>query len=591
MKRVQDDPFTPRNPPVVRSPTSLTGEGPRQLRPRAKITETSDQSISRVDLTEIEENRPVGEGKETKKDKEGSPASRVTEEVEVQVERGDSEEADRDEGVEEKTAEEDAIERGIRDVGEALEAIKGAISREANSKIAFTRADQGTVRNNCDRISRFCLELVLALNRRQGEVVRAVGMVFGSRGQGDHLAGGGGPVPAARREERDQRQGARSAAKNAVERKLTGSEGEEDKGQGEGEKKKRRRNRKKKRKKEGRDTKVREAMQRSDTPPIEPEVMVTERVTKGATARPWVEVVRGRGNRNATVASSAGGSEARRVRSSAAPLKKKEEKKSYATLVRQEPERLQLVTRVAIGGKNGIEAAREVMKILQRHPTVKPLEKVIPTQRGVVVLESGSPEEAKKLKDILVKEKEVKVLKSESGGEDLTVTVHGLDSASRPEEILQGLFLENTELSSGLAVTEWVGGCKFRQTRKASGRGRSVDLVFTVNPTIFARFARADRVSCGKVWRRVTLGDVVSRCYRCCRFGHRARQCRERMCCARCGGEHLIVSCKETTTDCPSCRRAGRPKEERSHTAAWKECPAFREELQRAIAAGGKPSP
>lgn len=62
-------------------------EGPRQLRPRAKITEASDKSISRVDLTETEETRPVGEGKETKKDKEESPASRVTEKEDPRRER------------------------------------------------------------------------------------------------------------------------------------------------------------------------------------------------------------------------------------------------------------------------------------------------------------------------------------------------------------------------------------------------------------------------------------------------------------------------------------------------------------------------
>lgn len=167
-------------------------------------------------------------------------------------------------------------------MSEVLEAIKGAISREANSKIAFTWADQGTVRNSCDGISRFCLDLVFALNRRQGEVVRAVEMVFASLDQGNPLPAEGTPVPATRREEREQRLKEAQPVERKVEgKKATGNEGEEGRRQGEGKKKRKRRNCGKKKKKELRDAIVREVVQRTDARPREPEVVVTERATVG----------------------------------------------------------------------------------------------------------------------------------------------------------------------------------------------------------------------------------------------------------------------------------------------------------------------
>lgn len=176
------------------------------------------------------------------------------------------------------------------------------------------------------------------------------------------------PVPATQREEREQRQKeAQPVARKVEGKKPTGNGGEERRRQGEGKKKRKKRNRGKKRKKEVRDATVREVVQRAAARPSESEVVASKRATEVAAARSWVEVVRGRGaNRTRTV----------------------------------------------------------TQRWSARNPNVSswlqglPSEKVMPTQHGVVVLKSGSLDEARKLKDILAKEMEVKVLKSESGGAD-----------------------------------------------------------------------------------------------------------------------------------------------------------------------------
>ena len=60
------------------------------------------------------------------------------------------------------------------------------------------------------------------------------------------------------------------------------------------------------------------------------------------------------------------------------------------------------------------------------------------------------------------------------------------------------------------------------------------------------------------------------RCFKCQRFGHPGKYCRNREVCIQCGKAEAHTDCKEEPW-CPNCRATG-------HTAASKDCPTFNKE-------------
>ncbi|KAJ8912980.1 hypothetical protein NQ315_000037 [Exocentrus adspersus] len=68
-------------------------------------------------------------------------------------------------------------------------------------------------------------------------------------------------------------------------------------------------------------------------------------------------------------------------------------------------------------------------------------------------------------------------------------------------------------------------------------------------------------------------------CYRCCRFGHVAKYCKEKMVCYKCTGEHDGKGCQSDTRTCANCFRMFGKKE--SHEARNAACPALVQALEK----------
>ena len=74
-------------------------------------------------------------------------------------------------------------------------------------------------------------------------------------------------------------------------------------------------------------------------------------------------------------------------------------------------------------------------------------------------------------------------------------------------------------------------------------------------------------------YHRLDVRPYISkplRCFKCQRFGHPGKYCRNREVCIQCGKAEAHTDCKEEPW-CPNCRATG-------HTAASKDCPSFNKE-------------
>lgn len=264
---------------------------------------------------------------------------------------------------------------------------------------------------------------------------------------------------------------------------------------------------------------------------------------------------------------------------------------SYAEAAakRREPRKPKVTpweTLVRVEGRTAAEATTDISSFLRECEEIRPLEGVVPTKRGVVVLKA----ENKAQKEVL----ERKIRERAEGPSrwtieepgvrkhgDPPVVICGLEQAVRAEEVIRDLFAENPEVRGELSMGEWTGSVRFL-ARKPRFGGR-VDLVFTAAPAIHAKMVTAGRVSVGKVWRRIAVRYDVVRCFKCSKFGHRQSRCGGKECCARCGGAHGLRECRDEGMDCPNCRRAGRS--ERRHKATSSACPEYqrmvREKMER----------
>lgn len=48
----------------------------------------------------------------------------------------------------------------------------------------------------------------------------------------------------------------------------------------------------------------------------------------------------------------------------------------------------------------------------------------------------------------------------------------------------------------------------------------------------------------------------INRCYKCCNFNHKAKDCRNEVCCPKCAGSHAENECRNTKVQCSNCLKA-----------------------------------
>ena len=90
-------------------------------------------------------------------------------------------------------------------------------------------------------------------------------------------------------------------------------------------------------------------------------------------------------------------------------------------------------------------------------------------------------------------------------------------------------------------------------------------------------------------WSICQLDDfiAVTRCYKCCRFNHYARDCRSEETCPVCAGNHKMKECKATRAEhrCINCTVYNKfnqnKKVPETHTALDRECPSMKAMLEK----------
>lgn len=112
------------------------------------------------------------------------------------------------------------------------------------------------------------------------------------------------------------------------------------------------------------------------------------------------------------------------------------------------------------------------------------------------------------------------------------------------------------------------------------------DVVIEVDQASFEKLMDARRVNLG--WRscRVIHHVHLTRCYKCCGFGHVAERCTNKLACAKCSGEHKTSECdkNKNSAQCVNCKTMNdkyKTKYDTKHAAWSTSCEVFKKRADR----------
>ncbi|PZO93253.1 MAG: hypothetical protein DI617_08970 [Streptococcus pyogenes] len=105
--------------------------------------------------------------------------------------------------------------------------------------------------------------------------------------------------------------------------------------------------------------------------------------------------------------------------------------------------------------------------------------------------------------------------------------------------------------------------------------------MLSVDPTTLKLIKEKEKLYLG--WNRVNCKEYikVTQCFKCLKFGHFARVCKNEMACANCGGRHQQKECKEEVCcrNCGDFNLKAKKQINTKHKATARECPIYEKEL------------
>lgn len=75
----------------------------------------------------------------------------------------------------------------------------------------------------------------------------------------------------------------------------------------------------------------------------------------------------------------------------------------------------------------------------------------------------------------------------------------------------------------------------------------------------------------------------VRRCFNCQGYNHKASDCKNKLACIKCGGEHDVMNCNSSEKKCTNCTKLNASlgmDNDCSHSANDKECSVFNRQIK-----------
>lgn len=113
----------------------------------------------------------------------------------------------------------------------------------------------------------------------------------------------------------------------------------------------------------------------------------------------------------------------------------------------------------------------------------------------------------------------------------------------------------------------------------------SISAIIELDAETFNKVMLEEKLNCGWDRCRVFDGLNVTRCYNCCAFNHKSKDCKSASPkCPICSGDHLVNECQSKSRECANCNKMNTDRKLRLDTnhAAWSvTCPVYQRQLEQ----------
>lgn len=235
---------------------------------------------------------------------------------------------------------------------------------------------------------------------------------------------------------------------------------------------------------------------------------------------------------------------------------------------------------VVVKPKTGVQVedvrAELRKKVDARHLNVK---RVTSGKNGEVVIALQDDQSVKLLKENVAKN--MGGLYDVDVRENLRPTVRLIGmSDEMDEEELKGTLVDQNEAFANLKHF------KLRKTYCNNKlRFNNSSAIIELDAETYKRVLQEEKLNCGWDRCRVVDGLQVTRCYNCCAFNHKSKDCKAvSPKCPVCSGNHLVNECQSSSKECANCKKMNIERKLKLDTnhAAWSaSCPVYLRQLEQ----------
>lgn len=216
---------------------------------------------------------------------------------------------------------------------------------------------------------------------------------------------------------------------------------------------------------------------------------------------------------------------------------------------------------------NSVQARKKLYEKIDMNKIKGPVAAIRTLGVGRMVIEAHTEEQKDCLIEQLKDKEDIETLNLKNANPKIILI--GIEKGYENNELLDIIKDQNPAL-----LQYGVGQNDLKVVSKRPCRNQYVEnWVIEVKPPLFKVIMREGHVNVDLLKVRVEEANEIARCFKCNEFGHVQKYCKNKECCLRCGGEHPAKNCQSEALQCVNCKKAGLKVVE--HATTDPDCPIY----------------
>jgi len=194
--------------------------------------------------------------------------------------------------------------------------------------------------------------------------------------------------------------------------------------------------------------------------------------------------------------------------------------------------------------------------------------------KGGIAINCNTSDETKKLKDDIYEKIGDKYTVKITDSSKLKIKIIGMSDKLSEDDLVETIKAQNEFLKNRDVKVITIFENK---------KDRKFGAILEIEKEFYNELTNGEKLKIGWCRCRVVECVDIRRCFKCCGYNHKSRQCKNRLACLKCGGEHLMKDCGARNNVCVNCKVAVEKLNVRLdifHPAYSTQCPVYKKKLE-----------